>query len=73
MRETVIFKLGSTTGSALPAAQTDLGCLTNIPARQVKGPPLAWPWGVGGVCYRSSSLAHSDTPLGPEMMLLVST
>lgn len=48
MRETVIFKLGSMTGSALPAAQTDLGCLTSTPARQVKGPPLAWPWGVGG-------------------------
>lgn len=48
MRETVIFKLGSMTGSALPAAQTDLGCLTSTPALQVKGPPLAWPWGVGG-------------------------
>lgn len=63
MRETVIFKLGSMTGSALPAAQTDLGCLTNIPARQVKGPPLAWPWGVGVGSATEALVWLIQTPL----------
>lgn len=72
MGEMVIFKLGSVTGSALPAAQTDLWCLTSSPALQVKGPPLAWPW-VGGSATEALVWPIRPPTLSPEEMLLVST